>query len=159
MRETITQDYHDYFYFLNLRARCTWNELMEKIQENSDFEVGVTVGLTKGEISFYKKKDGERFKDIEVPKQNLLEDGGPDIDPNKICHEICRVIKENKVIKRPRKLAGTKEKTSDLKELRRLRDNLSLRIRDWKKSGKDVSKLENDLKTLKEQIKEISVKK
>lgn len=151
MRETITQEYQDYFFFLSPRPRCTWQELVGKISDYSDFEVGATVGLTHGEINFFHKSDGEKFNTIKVPKQNLLEDDGVDLDPNKIYHEICRVIMENKVIKRPRKVASTKSQADDVAELKRLRENLVVKIWSWKRNGKDTKQLEKDLAELKAQ--------
>lgn len=41
----------------------------------------------------------------------------------------------------------------DIKDLRKKRDNLSVRIWDWKKKNKDVSELEKQLQEIKEQIK------
>jgi hypothetical protein len=41
----------------------------------------------------------------------------------------------------------------DIKELRKRRDNLSVKIWDWKKKGKDVVALEKELDDLKQQIK------
>ena len=40
-----------------------------------------------------------------------------------------------------------------IEDLRRRRDNLSVKIYTWKKQGKDVSELEEEMKELKEQIK------
>lgn len=47
------------------------------------------------------------------------------------------------------------EKVIDIKELRRQRDNLSVKIWDWKKKGKDVVELEKKLEQLKEELKSI----
>ena len=159
MRETITQDYQDYFFFLGPKPRSTWQDLVDLISDHADFEVGVTVGLTHGEVNFYSKSDGKKFNTIKVPKENLLEDKGEDIDPNKICHEICRVIKENKIIKRPRKVSTSPNtKTDDVAELKRLRENLVVKIWSWKKWGKDTTQLEKDLVALKAQEAEAKKK-
>lgn len=52
-------------------------------------------------------------------------------------------------------LSKKEEKVIDIKELRRQRDNLSVKIWDWKKKGKDVTELENKLHQLKEELKNI----
>mgnify|MGYP006991647192 CR=1 FL=1 len=44
---------------------------------------------------------------------------------------------------------------SDIKELRRKRDNLSCKIWDWRKKGKDVTSLEIEYKMIQETIKNI----
>lgn len=62
---------------------------------------------------------------------------------------------EAKKLEEQKKLEPKVEPTPkiDIKELRKRRDNLSVKIWDWKKKGKDVVALEKELDDLKQQIK------
>lgn len=109
-------------------------------------------------------RDGEvvykwEFKDI-------FKEG--DWDWNVIYKTVLEDVIKNKLYKRPKltkrqikqleeqkklepKIAPTPK--IDIKELRKRRDNLSVKIWDWKKKGKDVVALEKELDDLKQQIK------
>lgn len=115
-------------------------------------------------------RDGEvvykwEFKDV-------FKDG--DWDWNFIYKTVLEDVIKNKLYKRPKltkrqikqieeqkKLEEQKKQEPkiaptpkiDIKELRRRRDNLSVKIWDWKKKGKDVVALEKELDNLKQQIK------
>ena len=71
------------------------------------------------------------------------------VDENALAYELLKLVKKNKMYNKKR----SDKDQSELDALRKKRDNLSVRIYNWKSQGKDTTELQAELESLKEQIK------
>ena len=153
MRETATVEYVDYFQNLGIGRRITWIDLWNKIAENSSWEMGVSlpyhINAGEADITLYKKDENNtKIASYKIPVMSILDNDG-DVDEIKLAYELVKTVKKNKLYNRKR---SDKEQT-ELDSLRKKRDNLSVRIYNWKQAGKDTTELIKELESLKDQIK------
>lgn len=153
MREIATVEFVNYFQNLGIGRRITWVGLWNKLAEESSWEMGVSlpyhVNAGDADVTLHKKDENiTKIGSYKIPVKNIIDKDG-DIDECCLAYELLKIVKKNKLYNKKR---SDKEQT-ELDSLRKKRDNLSVRIYNWKQAGKDTTELVKELELLKEQIK------
>ena len=152
MRDTATVEYVNYFQNLGIGRRITWVGLWNKIADDASWEASVTlpyhVNAEIADVVLTRKSDDTKFATYKIPVRNITNKDG-DMDETALAYELVKLVKKNKLYNKKR--SDKDQSTLDL--LRKKRDNLSVRIYNWKQQGKDVTDLLKEMEDIKEQIK------
>lgn len=103
-------------------------------------------------------REGDTIKELKIvgtDHKRIVPEPG-DINFEEMFKYVVNYCIKEKLFKKPRngqKIANERE--DELKELKRLRDNLTMRICAWKKTGKDIAALEAEKNELNQKIKSL----
>jgi len=174
MRTTITAEYVKEFEKLGVNQRTTWEELWQKIGDSLDIEASIHVELTRGVVEIFK--GDEKLGEWDVARDWFFTDDKSEIDLNKWHHVLVRAVMENNLWRKSKKkktdtitmphvkLKEAKKEpvatptqiktrlTKEVTELKRKRDNLGVRISDYKKKGRPIEDLLVERDQYREQI-------
>lgn len=151
-------------YLPSLKKSATWEDAWGYLCDNTSFEGSVSSKcLTKGtpdqpsERATYFEiwKDDKLYDTLTLPGECFIEkDGGFDWDA--IFQPVFEYLIKNKLIKKPKNGKEViAQAATTIEDLRRERNNLTMRIYSWKKAGKDASELERQKEILNKRIKEM----
>lgn len=157
-------------------GRTTFDQAYVMLMTEWDLEGDIVTTTT--ETIFKVWRDGEVCHTITWPRTKSFNEKEGDWDWDLIYKDVLEAIIKDKLYKRPKigKRAAaklTKEKEEEAKKAReekekkeaaeqlcidiaaakRRKDNLSVKISDWKKKGKDTSELRKELEMLKDFLK------
>jgi hypothetical protein len=152
-------------YLPQLAKRTTWEEAWDTLVETTKIEGSCKVVDTRKEKRAIFKiwNHGEVVTELELPFNKFVIKPSNDLDWDLAFKAAFDYIIKYKMIRKPRQTKTTSNKQAaippdELAQLKKERDNLTMRIYTWKQAGKDTTELDKLKLALVERIKKINAK-